>query len=96
MKREKKSYPLVEKYKSIFHWRECRFCNKEFKKEYGFIIKEKIKEYIIKTYCCNDCAESIDEVKVKLKEQDKKAQKDSILYTKYMDEDFDDDIDDGD
>ena len=44
MKREKKSYPLIEEYKSIFHWRECRFCNREFKKEYGFIIKEKIKK----------------------------------------------------
>ena len=96
MKREKKSYPFIEKYKPIFHWRECRFCNKEFKKEYGFIIKENIKEYIIKSYCCNDCAKDIEEVEIKLKEQNKKTQKDSVLYTRYMDEDFDSDTDDSD
>ncbi|OSA89069.1 UNVERIFIED_ORG: hypothetical protein B2H98_14000 [Clostridium botulinum] len=77
MQREKKdnSYPRVKKYYSILLWKECRFCKKEFKRENGYKIinLKKCKrsdEYPLYTsYCCSKCANSIEEVKTKLKKQ---------------------------
>lgn len=73
MKRDKeKEYPKVKIIHPRFFWKECRFCNKEFKKEDGFeIIDLKAcrasGEYpLFTSYCCNKCANSIEEVKDKI------------------------------
>ena len=44
MIRERKSYPIVKRYKSFLFWRECIFCNREFKRENGFIIEDIINK----------------------------------------------------
>lgn len=68
MQRDKVSYPIVKKYRPFLFWEECRFCNKEFKKENGFIIRDfKVNRQCI-TYCCSKCAKSIEEVKKKIDE----------------------------
>lgn len=71
MIREKKSYPIVKRYKSFFFWRECIFCNREFKRENGFIIESlpNRNSLIRYSYCCPECASSSEEVKIKLKEK---------------------------
>lgn len=71
MQRDKVSYPIVKKYRPFLFWEECRFCNKEFKKENGFIIRDfKVNRQCI-TYCCSKCAKSIEEVKKKIDDEDK-------------------------
>lgn len=77
MQREKiNAYPKIKRYKPILFWEECRFCHKEFKKEYGFIIKEHKKcrasneEPIYTSYCCSKCASTIDEVIQKLEKSE--------------------------
>ncbi|WP_300696838.1 hypothetical protein [uncultured Clostridium sp.] len=71
MIRERKSYPIVKRYKSLLFWRECIFCNREFKRENGFIIEDLISINSLTTYsyCCPECAISSEEVKIKLKEK---------------------------
>ena len=66
MIREKKTYPFIKEYKSIFFWRECRFCNNEFKNEKGFIIEEIFSSYTKYTYCCPYCALKKEQVKSKI------------------------------
>ncbi|CAG9714074.1 hypothetical protein [Clostridium neonatale] len=76
MQREKITYPIVKKYRPFLFWEECRFCHKEFRKENGFVIKDikkcrAINEYPIYTsYCCSKCANSIEEVKLKIDDED--------------------------
>lgn len=79
MIREKKTYPFVKRYKSLFFWRECRFCNNEFKNENGFIIEEIFRLTSTYSYCCPYCALTIDDVKEKVK-NDKKT---NSLYSTY-------------
>lgn len=71
MIREKKNYPIVKRYKSFLFWRECIFCNREFKRENGFIIEDLIgiKSLTTYLYCCPECALSSEEVKIKFKEK---------------------------
>lgn len=69
MKRDKYTYTNITKIYPIFLWKECRFCGKEFKKEYGFKITKENEcqcfnentKYNI-TYCCNDCCKDENEV----------------------------------
>lgn len=74
MQRDKYEYPMVRKYKSILFWQECRFCHKEFRREYGFEIKDYKKcrasneTPIYTSYCCSKCAESIDNVRGKIEQ----------------------------
>lgn len=61
-------YPKVKRIKSLF-WKECRFCNLEFKREYGYEIEDykqcrAVSDYPYETYyCCSNCADSEDKVK---------------------------------
>ena len=73
MKRDKNTYPNINKIYPIFLWKECRFCGKEFKKEYGFkITKENECQCFNEdtkyntTYCCSDCCKDENEVVQKL------------------------------
>lgn len=77
MQRQKSSIYL--KAKTIYPrwlWHECRFCNKEFKRENGFKIIDYKKSRAVNedplftSYCCNKCANSIEEVIEKIKKQD--------------------------
>lgn len=67
MKRIPVTYPKVREFKPLLFWKSCKFCKKEFRRELGYEIKhigyggEPYYEY-----CCNECCDSIDEVKVKL------------------------------
>lgn len=74
MIREKITYPIVKRYKSIFFWRECMFCNREFKREYGFIIKDLVGSTSLIThyYCCPECALTTEQVKEKIIENKSK------------------------
>lgn len=67
MKRNKKTFPKVKVVKPLF-WKECRFCHREFKNEEGYKIQELgvIDKLTYNSYCCNECAKSIEEVKNKL------------------------------
>lgn len=76
MKREKEAeYPKVKIIHPRLFWKECRFCHKEFKKEKGYEIVDLKKcrasgEYpLFTSYCCNECSNSIDEVKEKIEEE---------------------------
>lgn len=71
MIREKKSHPIVKRYRSFLFWRECIFCNREFKRKNGFIIEDLIGRNSLTTYSyyCPECALSSEEVKRKLKEK---------------------------
>jgi hypothetical protein len=77
MKRDKVTYPKVKLYKSYFFWEESRFCHKEFRKEQGFkIVDYKACKYgeenpFFTSYCCSDCASSMDKVKEKIHEGEK-------------------------
>jgi hypothetical protein len=57
--------PYVYKHYSLFFWKKCRCCNKEFKREHGFrildgpIYNTQLKE----SYVCGECANSIESVK---------------------------------
>ncbi|MBS4534993.1 hypothetical protein GOQ29_05095 [Clostridium sp. D2Q-14] len=68
MKRNKQSYPKVKIIKPFF-WKECRFCKREFKREKGYLIEDftKINPRLYFSYCCNECASSIEEVKEAIK-----------------------------
>ena len=90
MIRKKKEYPLIIQYKSKFFWRDCRFCNNEFKNENGFKITEAIKGIFQDSYCCRMCASSIDEVKFKLQEENKNRLEFLKDYAKYGPNDYDD------
>lgn len=91
MIREKKTYPFIKKYKSIFFWRECRFCNNEFKNEKGFIIEELLGSYTKYTYCCPYCALTEEEVKSKvLSDKTSSISKLSQYYFPNSIDDFDD------
>lgn len=74
MKRNKiPTYPKVKQIRPLLLWCECRFCHKEFRRELGYEITD-IKScrgagenpYFI-SYCCNNCADTIEEVKLKIK-----------------------------
>ncbi|WP_455789233.1 hypothetical protein [Clostridium butyricum] len=70
--KKKKQYPIVNKYRPLLFWRECRFCGKEFKKESGFIISDiKIcrasnEDPIEISYCCSKCGNNVESVKRKV------------------------------
>lgn len=69
MFREKPTYPnVVEVKKSIF-WKNCRFCNADFKKEKYYKINEIFSNgCVMSTYACNRCFGSVSEVTNKLTE----------------------------
>lgn len=75
MKREKITYPIVKKVYMWLFWSECRFCNREFKREHGFVIDDKKICYgsgsspYYTSYCCNECAKDIKEVKELIKKE---------------------------
>lgn len=71
MKRDKERFPVVRKYEPLLFWKPCKFCNKEFLREEGFIIQDLSldRESVHTTYCCNDCASSISEVKDLLEQE---------------------------
>jgi hypothetical protein len=64
MKRSKPTYPVV-KIITPFSWKECRFCKREFRKESGYEIKDMTfaNPHLHWSYCCNECAKSIEDVK---------------------------------
>lgn len=70
MKRERKViiYPKIKIIKPFF-WKQCRFCHKEFRKEQGFKIEDytQVNPRLYDSYCCNECAKDINEVKEKVK-----------------------------
>lgn len=73
MQRDKVApYPKIARYKPILLWEECRFCHREFRKEYGYAIKELSTRSLATgpqvetTYCCKDCAGSLNEVRLKI------------------------------
>lgn len=83
MIREKITYPIVKRYKSIFFWRECKFCNREFKRENGFIIQDILPPTSLTTvyYCCPECALTIEQVKEKILEDKRKLKnKNNIIF----------------
>lgn len=71
MKRNKFVYPKVKQIKPFF-WKECRFCGREFKREIGYEIEDytAVNAHLYWSYCCNECAQSVDEV-VKLVNSEK-------------------------
>lgn len=93
MIREKITYPIVKRYKSLFFWRECKFCNREFKRENGFIIKDVVypTSLITHYYCCPECALTIEQVKEKILENNAKlkAKNNSIFPNSIMPDDCD-------
>lgn len=64
MKRDKLTYPRIKTIKPFF-WRECRFCGREFKREIGYKIEDYtiINAHLYLSYCCNNCAKNIEDVK---------------------------------
>lgn len=61
MKRDVTTYPLVKKINPWF-WKPCEFCKKEFRREKGYSVTEKMycqPEY----YCCNACSKDEENVK---------------------------------
>ena len=75
------SYPKIRKFKALFFWYECRFCNKEFRKQINFEIIDKKPNYGIPesslqyTYCCKNCAKTEQEVLDLINNQKMEAQK---------------------
>lgn len=69
MKKDKITYPIVKKIRPLIFWCECRFCNREFKRESGFKIIDFKSCQVIGTnpfwesYCCNNCASNESDVK---------------------------------
>ncbi|WP_079490910.1 hypothetical protein [Maledivibacter halophilus] len=61
--RREKLYPIIKRIKPFF-WKECRFCNREFKREIGYEIEDMtvVNPRVFWSYCCNECAKSIDDV----------------------------------
>lgn len=64
MKRSKIIYPVIREIKPIF-WKECRFCDREFRKEIGYQILDytAVNPQLYYSYCCNECGENIHDVK---------------------------------
>lgn len=64
MKKEKVTYPVIRKIKPLF-WKECRFCGDSFRREEGYEILESTKNtaHLFYSYCCNECADSVEKVK---------------------------------
>lgn len=56
MKRKKIEYPILDTFKPIFGWHECRVCGCEFKREDGLIV---IWENGRTVKCCSDCKEKL-------------------------------------
>lgn len=75
MKRNRISLPYIKKIKPLVFWRECRFCRKEFKKEFGFKIIDKKacfgigENRVFESYCCSECAKDANEVKKLIEER---------------------------
>ncbi|WP_238886448.1 hypothetical protein [Clostridium sp. YIM B02551] len=88
MQREKKreTYPIVKLIHPRWFWKECRFCNKEFKKEDGFEILDfkacrASNEYpLFTSYCCNKCANNIEQVKDKIEKSSLKYKLNRIRH----------------
>lgn len=74
MKREGITFPIIKTIKPIF-WRECRFCNREFKREKGFKIIDIKSCYgsgedpLYVSYCCNECGNNEIEVEELIKKR---------------------------
>ena len=63
MKRDKPTYPQIKSIKPFF-WKVCRFCDREFKRENGYEIIDYtvVNPQLFTSFCCNECAKSIEEV----------------------------------
>lgn len=67
MKREKEQRPIIKPFNPKLFWHECRFCGVEFRREQGFIIHE-----VVCSYCCSECANSVDGVRDMMRNEYKK------------------------
>lgn len=72
MKRNKIEYPIIKKWWPKLFWEECRFCKQEFRREKGFKIIDftKVNRQLYTSYCCNNCADSEEEVRQRIHEKD--------------------------
>lgn len=50
----------------IFFWKECFFCNKDFRRENGFRFQMQVDRPWV--YSCGDCCSSKGDVNTKVKE----------------------------
>lgn len=45
----------------LFFWRECEFCNKDFRREWGYSLIYYYMDCRFEKYCCNSCADTPEE-----------------------------------